>query len=143
MTSSTCTSPSRRGRATCAPCSPTRRRRTPAARGDARRPFDRRGRADGSTRRLETPPVRARERGRDGPHPRLLCGEVGVRTAPLPDPLEPPGRRQRVVLAGLLPARPRRLPRDDDPEAAPRSQEEPEAAAASRALSGDPDQALL
>ena len=59
--------------------------------------------------------VRACQRGRDGTDPRLLRGPLGVRAPHLPDPLEPRRRRGRELLPRLLPARPRPLPRDDDP----------------------------
>ena len=87
--------------------------------------------------------VRARQRGGDGPDPRLLRGPLGVRAAHLPDPLEPRWGRGRELLARLLPARARPLPRDDDAPPEARPQEEPQAAPAARAVPGPHDQALL
>ena len=98
-----------------------------------------------SRRRLRAPPadgsptgeraLRPRQRGGDGPDPRLLRGPLGVRAAHVPDPVEPRRRRRRELLAGLLPARPRPLPRADDAPPEARAQEEPQAAPPARALS--------
>ena len=87
--------------------------------------------------------LRACQRGRDVPDPRLLRRALGVRAGHLPDPVEPRWRRHRELLAGLLPARSRPLPRDDDapPEAGPA--QEPQAPPAARAVPGPQRQAVL
>ena len=73
----------------------------------------------------------------------FYAGPLGVRTDYLPHPLESRRRGHRELRAGLLPARARALPRDDDAEAAPRAQEESQAATAPGAVPGHPDQAVL
>ena len=55
-----------------------------------------------------------------------------------PIALEPRRRRRRELLARLLPARPRPVRRADDAQAEARAQEEPQAAAAARAVPGRP-----
>src|SRR3972149_4972494 len=87
--------------------------------------------------------LRPRERGRDGPDPRLLRRPLGVRTTDLPDPVEPGRSRRRELLTGLLSPGTGSVPGDDHAEAAPGPEEEPQAATPARALSGSPDQALL
>ena len=73
---------------------------------DARRPGRLARRPAPAARRPVTALVRARQRSRDGPHPRLLRRPLGLRAAHVPDPLEPRGRGRRELLAGLLAARP-------------------------------------
>src|SRR6476646_10259396 len=87
--------------------------------------------------------VRPCQRGRDVADPRLLRRALGLRAAHLPDPMEPRRRRRRELLARLLPARPRPLPRDDDAPPEARAQEEPQAAAIARALPGPQSEAVL
>ena len=87
--------------------------------------------------------LRACQRGRDVADPGLLRGALGVRAGHVPDPVEPRWRRHRELLAGLLPAGSRPLPRDDDapPEAGPA--QEPQAPPAARAVPGPQRQAVL
>src|SRR4029079_3932836 len=87
--------------------------------------------------------LRPRQRGRDGPDPRLLPDPLGVRAAYLPDPLEPRRHGRRELLAGLLAARSRSLSRDDHAPPEAGRQEEPQAPPDPRALPGPADQALL
>ena len=117
-----------------------RRRSTPCRRSMPRR---RSTRPAIPASAIDATRLRARQRGRVRPDPRLLPGPLGVRAAHVPDPVEPRRRRARELLARLLPARPGAVRRADHAPAEPRAQEEPQAAPAARAVPGPSDQALL
>src|SRR4029078_4680866 len=87
--------------------------------------------------------VRPRQRGGNGPHPRLLSGSLGVRAPHVPDPVEPGRRGRRELLARLLAAGPRPQPGDDTPPPEAGPEEEPQAPPGPRAVPRSPGQAVL